>query len=157
MLLTINTDASFHPQLKYGAYAFWAICNDFKITKSDSFKTKCINPHDAEARCIINALKVVMSTQKHFTRIIINTDSLNAIAILTNDNTHIRRYIPDHMKHWKYLRNTYHLTVRNKNINIQFKHVKAHSGVNDARSFVNEWCDTEAKRNMWKKVNSLKN
>jgi len=28
----------------------------------------------------------------------------------------------------------------------EFRHVKAHSGKNDARSFVNEWCDKEAKK-----------
>lgn len=32
MLVTINTDASFHPLLKYGAYAFWAVGFTLKDT-----------------------------------------------------------------------------------------------------------------------------
>jgi ribonuclease HI len=158
MLVTINTDASFHPNLKYGAYAFWAICNDWKITKSGVFKTKCRNPDDAEARCIINALKIVLLPHNKITKIIVNTDSLNAIALITNDRVHIKKYISHNQQMWNYIRTAFHETMR-KNTNkatIEFRHVKAHSGVNDARSYVNEWCDAEAKRQMWSKVNSLK-
>lgn len=158
MLVTINTDASFHPQLKYGAFAFWAVCNDFKITKSGAFKTKCINPDDAEAKCMINALKVVLLAHKGITKIIVNTDSLNGIALIKNDKEHIKKYIGNNMKMWKHIRVSFNEVMR-QNINkaeIEYRHVKAHSGVNDKRSYVNEWCDAEAKRTMWRKVNSLK-
>lgn len=153
MLVTINTDASFHPSLKYGAYAFWAICNDFKITKSGVFRKKCINPDDAEAKCIINALTVILKAHKGISKIIINTDSLNAIAYLKNDKKHIRKYglIPNKGIEFSRL---FCLLV--KKTVIEFRHVKAHSGVDDARSYVNEWCDSESKRRMWSKVNSLK-
>ncbi len=59
-LVTITTDASFDLVLKFGAFAFWAKSDDFKTTKSGVFKSKCINSDDAEAKCIINALKVVL-------------------------------------------------------------------------------------------------
>jgi len=157
MLVTINTDASFHPKLKYGAYAFWAVCNDFKITKSGVFRKKCIDPDDAEAKCILNALTVILKAHKGITKIIINTDSLNATAYLKNDKKHVRRYGLSNSKLIQF-----HALFRQakadykKELTIEFRHVKAHTGVDDARSYVNEWCDAEAKRNMWKKVNSLK-
>lgn len=154
MLVTINTDASFHPILKHGAYAFWIISNDFKITKSGVFKDKCISPDDAEAKCIINALKVLLSTNNNnhnnINKIIINTDSLNAIALIKNDKDHIKRYIGKNIVRWKHIRIAYNnLLNKNKTI-IEFRHVKAHSNVNDKRSYVNEWCDSEAKKQLRK-------
>lgn len=41
MLVTINTDASFHPKYKVGAFAFWVVSNQFKITKSGYLKEMC--------------------------------------------------------------------------------------------------------------------
>ena len=148
MLVTINTDASFHSGLKYGAFAFWAICDDFKITKSGVFRSKCIDSNDAEARCIINALRVVVLAHKGITRIIVNTDSLNAIALITNDKIHLDRYIGKGRSRWKHILKAYHETIKGRSLKIEFRHVRAHSGVKDARSYVNEWCDLEAKRQL---------
>jgi len=156
MLVTINTDASFHPKLKYGAYAFWAICNDFKITKSGVFRKKCINSDDAEAKCILNALSVVLKSHKGITKLIINTDSLNATAYLKGDTKHINKYGLCKSKKQQF-RSIYISLLKQYGIklNIEFRHVKAHTNLNDSRSYVNEWCDSESKRNMWFKVNSL--
>ena len=157
MLVTINTDACFHSKLKYGGYAFWAVSNDFKITKSGSFRYKCVSPDDAEAKCIINALKVVLLAHSGITKIIINTDSLNATAVLKNDKNHIVRYARLNHKQICILQIAYKkILFQNKNnVLIEFRHVKAHSLKNDARSFVNEWCDVEAKKRMWSKINSM--
>jgi len=153
MLVTINTDASFHPSLKWGAYAFWAISNDFKITKSGVFRKKCTNPDDAESKCILNALTVVLKAHKGLTKIIINTDSLNAIAYLTNDRTHIKRYGLIGNKATEFNRLFILLRKSYVKIPIEFRHVKAHSGINDKRSYVNEWCDWEAKKQLKTKIN----
>lgn len=154
MICTINTDASFHPKLKWGAYAFWAISDRFKIQKYGGFRDKCLNPTDAEAKCIINALQVVLSSDKDITRIIINTDSLNSVSIFENHRNNINRYglhFGDHLRRkFKKI-----LIDYSSNVTVEFRHVKAHSNVDDARSYVNEWCDTHAKRKMWSKVNRL--
>jgi ribonuclease HI len=154
MLVTINTDASFHPSLKYGAYAFWAICDDFKITKSGVFRKKCQTPDDAEAKCIINALTVILKAHKGISKIIINTDSLNAIAYLTKDKNHILKYRLSMPKMRQFQQCLTLLPIRK--IEIEYRHVKAHSGVNDKRSYVNEWCDSEAKKQLRKIVLSKK-
>lgn len=157
MLVTLNTDASFHCQLKYGAYAFWAVCNEFKITKSGVFKSKCINPDDAEAKCIINALKIVLLAHNGITKVIVNTDSLNAIALLKYDIVHIKKYMGNNMKMWSHIRKAYNNVIhKNENrVIIEFRHVKAHTGINDKRSYVNEWCDAEAKRQLRSVSNQL--
>lgn len=152
MLVTINTDASFHPKLKYGAYAFWAVCNDFKITKSGVFRRLCQTPDDAEAKCIINALTVIIKAHKGISKIIINTDSLNAIAYLTKDVSHIIKYGLSHSKMRQFQQCLLMLPIGN--IKIEYRHVKAHSGIDDKRSYVNEWCDAEAKRQLRIKINN---
>lgn len=150
MLVTINTDASFHPYLKYGAYAFWAVCNDWKITKSGAFRKKCQTPDDAESKCIINALTVVLKAHKGITKIIINTDSLNAISYLTKDTKHIHRYGLSHSKMRQFQQCLTMLPIGK--IKIEYRHVKAHSGVDDKRSYVNEWCDAEAKKQLRRQI-----
>jgi ribonuclease HI len=150
MLVTLNTDASFHYQLKYGAYAFWAVSNQFKITKSGVFKSKCINPDDAEAKCIINALKIVLLAHNGITKVIVNTDSLNAIALLKYDKVHMKKYMGNNMKMWSHIRGAYNKVLhesKNKAV-IEFRHVKAHTGINDKRSYVNDWCDSDAKKQL---------
>ena len=151
MLVTINTDASFHPILKYGAYAFWAISNDFKITKSGVFRKKCKTPDDAEAKCIVNALTIIIKAHKGISRIIVNTDSLNAIAYLTNDKNHVSRYCLSSAKRRQFSKMLSELKSI-QNVKIEFRHVKAHSGISDKRSYVNEWCDKEAKKQLRKQV-----
>lgn len=96
--------------------------------------------------------KVTLTIQCLISRLIINTDSLNSIAILQNDRGHIKRY---GLQFGNMLRREFNKIVESypKDIKIEFRHVKAHSGVDDSRSFVNEWCDTNAKREMWSKVN----
>lgn len=158
MLVTINTDASFHPKLKYGAYAFWAICNDFKITKSGVFKSLCHNSDDAEAKCIINALQVVLSTNNNISSIIFNTDSLNAVSIIEGRKKDLKCYRKWYPSIHVPIRQKYLSIVSafqkkiNAPIKIEFRHVKAHSEIKDARSYVNEWCDSQAKQQLRKKV-----
>ena len=66
MIVTINTDASFHPEYSIGAYAFWIVCNQGKIVRSGELK-KAENSTDAEIRCIANALHCLK--RSHFTGI----------------------------------------------------------------------------------------
>jgi ribonuclease HI len=160
MLVTINTDASFDVNSKFGGYAFWITCDTFREKKSMWFKETCLDSDDSEARSILNALHYTISKDIKISKIIVNTDSLNAIAILTNDKRHIDKYLngkkKKRRKHWSSLRRVLNdlrkvAEAKGGNMNIEFRHVKAHSEVKDARSFVNEWCDLEAKKMMNKR------
>jgi ribonuclease HI len=155
MLCTITTDASFNPHHKVGGYAFWAVSNTFRITKSGVFKKPCRNPTDAEIKCIINALMVVLHGCEGVTKVIVNTDSMNAIHVLTHDIKAQNKFMGGVRPHNHY-RLSYHKvldTAKSKAV-IEFRHVKAHTENTDARSWVNDWCDKEAKKAMRKAVGS---
>lgn len=159
MLCTINTDASFHPKHKVGAYAFWSVSNSFKIQKAGYLQEFCIDSHDAEMKCIINAFYTVLNSGYKISKIIINTDSLNSIRVFENDKDAIKRWgLFKYKKHRKKFNE-----IRSKSskalffgLEIEFRHVKAHSNKKDARSYVNEWCDSNAKRFLWKRIHQLK-
>jgi ribonuclease HI len=155
MLVTVTTDASYHQTLNHGSYAFWAVCDNFRINKSGVFRNKCINPDDAEAMAIINALRIVLLLDRSIKKIIVNTDSLNAIALLRWDKKHIKKYISTDLAIWNHIRTAFKKLAL-KDINLIFRHVKAHSGVLDKRSFANEWCDGEAKRQLRKHTATLR-
>ena len=161
MLVTINTDASFHPEYKVGAFAFWVVCNEFRIQKAGYLRSLCKNPDEAEMNCIINALHQTLSNKVVFSKVIINTDSLNSIAIFKNDREHIKKYNLFNWKNKRKLFNKIRHDYNSKNsifqgIEIEFRHVKAHSNISNKRSYVNEWCDTNAKRFLWKRIHQLK-
>lgn len=159
MIVTINTDASFSKTHGVGAGAIWIVSNDFKIKYSSVLRSKTLNPTIAEAHTILNALHLVFRQNiSANTRVIINTDSMNAIYIFTTNKDMISKY---RIKGWKELQR--HLDkakslkpgVTDK-IHIEFRHVKAHVSTDTARTFVNEWCDQEAKRVLRKEINLKK-
>lgn len=140
--ITINTDASFHPIKKTSGYAFYIVCNLFKIQKGGHFKTEVPNILIAETKTIGNALSTVLA-QKELPKtklIVVNTDCQFAINLITNSNKKLARKIR------KIIRGL----EKKLDCRVEFRHVKSHSGVNDSRSWVNEWCDREAKRWMRK-------
>lgn len=141
MNITINTDASFCPHTKVGGFAFYIVCNQFKIQKAGEFKTLPKNSTEAEVMCIGNAIATLMVQElpENINYIIINTDSLNGIHNITMGGGKIYGKV-------RKLKNK--IKRVSKANRLEFRHVKAHSGAQDARSWVNEWCDTEAKKYM---------
>lgn len=147
MLVTINTDASFCGETKIGAYAFYLRSNTFLLKKSGVFREKCATSTDAEFKCIINATKVCLQQDKSITRLIINTDCKTSIAALTGLMTNkksIKRYAP--------LVAMFEKLVKKYNVEVSLRWVKGHAGNIDARSYVNEWCDKEAKKQLRSKI-----
>lgn len=153
--LTINTDASYSHKYKVGTYAFYIVCDLFKIQKSGYFKVKPKSPMDAEMMCMANAL-ATLNAQKELPvvkLIIINSDclySFEKIGLKKKNET--GRVVAKQLQQ-----------VRNKMAfrgvilpKFDFRHVKAHNGTPDARSYVNDWCDREAKKWMGYLLNKLK-
>lgn len=144
--ITINTDASWCSKTKVGGYAFYIICDLFRIRKSGSFQTPCLSSDEAEARCIANALHTLVS-QKELPEtdfIILNTDSMACIRKIGNHNDiKVYRIINECVTKLKS-----RLTKDEISPSFQARHVKAHTNKNDARSHVNKWCDTMAKQHM---------
>lgn len=158
MIVTINTDASFSKTHQIGSFAFWIVSNEFRIKQAGLLRKKVKRPEIAEFRCIINALHVLYNSDcSKVTRIIVNTDCLNVIHLVKNDKQAIERYrlkrdgFPELVKTLKTLKNQSKIPL----VPIELRHVKAHTGSSDARSYVNDWCDRKAKAALMEKINKL--
>lgn len=143
--ITINTDASFHPKHKVGGYAFTIVCDVFRIKISGIFKKEPRNITEAETMCIGNAIHTLLSqpSMPKCNVLVINTDCLPAIANIKKGKTTAGQTVGE----------LYKKAVTDTDAKKhEFRHVKAHSGVNDCRSYTNAWCDTEAKKQMKKSL-----
>lgn len=157
MIITVNTDASFFRREKRGSYAFWIVCDEFKIKKSGVLRDEVNQPEEAEFKCVINALNELFKkeTKRRVTKIVVNTDCLNVICCVANDEKSIKKYkLFKLMPLAKYLYKL-HKKSRLNNVPIDFRHVKAHNENIDARSFVNNWCDMAAKQALREHLNAI--
>jgi len=157
MIVTINTDASWHPKENYAGFAFWIVCDQGKFCHAGILKKRVMRPEIAEFKCIINAIYVLGKLNySNVNKIIINTDCLNVIHLIKKDKKAINMY----GLHWgKHLVLEYERLLKIQKIpknRFDFRHVKAHEEISTARQYVNDWCDKAAKEQMWKKVNSTK-
>lgn len=147
--MTINTDASFDPNTKRAAWAYWIKSHD-QLFKASGVIPTASNSSTAELIGISQAIAKVKSFvesewgedfPKERITLYINTDSTWAISALE------RKY--KNSKHQKFVNK---ILRRIPNFDIQPRHVKAHNGTADARSWVNDWCDKEAKARLRKSL-----
>lgn len=141
--ITINTDASWDQKTRVGGYAYWIVCDAFKSNGSGVFKSRPANPTDAELMAIGNAIVSLlnMPTDEFPTCkwLVLNTDSTSAKKrIGTRTDATAKRVA----ELWD------SLVEKSCATRHEIRHVKAHSGKDDARSWVNEWCDGQAKAKM---------
>jgi ribonuclease HI len=142
--ITINTDASWHPKHKVGGYAFYIVCDLFKIQKGGMFKVHPKSSQDAELMCMANALHTLLC-QKELPStkiIVVNSDALFAFEKIGLKKEGTGKAVAKILKQLRHA-TSYKDVIMPK---FDFRHVKAHNGTNDARSWVNDWCDKEAKK-----------
>ena len=158
-IITINTDASFSQYHSRGSYAFWISSDEGKFLKSGMLKDKVVDATMSEMKCIYNAFYFIKKFNVHIgcNKIIVNTDSLNSIHFFKNDEKAIKRYGLESKQH-KVLSQKLLTYIKNNftNIDIEFRHVKAHEHTNSARNLVNDWCDKECKKHMGDFLNKIK-
>lgn len=150
MIVTINTDASHSAKYNCASFAFWAVCNQGKIVKSGVFKNDVKGSSYAEFMCVVNALHAVLNHTQWtgIDKIIINTDCLHVVHLI-NDRKSV---LPAKRK----IKDAYNKLLRNKGIEVVCRHVKAHTTKDDARSWVNRWCDKEAKQYLIRAIQNKK-
>lgn len=159
MIVTVNTDASYSDKYKRGTYAFWIVCNEFRMQSSGALKNPLGRSEMAEFQCIINALHFLFSvpTKRQITKIFLNTDCLNVIHLVNDDKAAINKY---KLEGWgKSLVNKYKKTIKAYGIiteQVEFRHVKAHVEIDSSRSYVNDWLDKAAKKEMGDLLLTLK-
>lgn len=145
--ITINTDASYHPTQKVGGYAFYIVCDNFKIQFSGAFKSKIDNPINAELMCIANALSYLLMIEDlpKTQMIVVNSDCVRGMEkIGLKSNNKYGRIVAQKMRKLKQ-RMAYRQVLLPI---VEYRHVKAHTNITDSRSWVNDWCDKNAKIKM---------
>lgn len=157
MNITITTDASFSSKYKRGTYAFFITSNLGRMSQAGALRKSCRSPSEAEIKCIINALTFVRNNKELFDKcknVYVNTDSMNSIHIWNDDRQLIIRYklFKLSLQLNKLIRK---LKKDYRKKSIELRHVKGHSGVNDKRSYVNEFCDKAAKVEMGILINKI--
>lgn len=142
--ITINTDASYNLQHGVGAYAFYIVCDNFRIMVGGKLKN-CKSSVDAEMMAIGNALHTLgKHPQLPTTKlIVINTDCTGAMErIKLKSHNEVGRNVARVLRQLRQ-KTSWRNAIMPK---YEFRHVKAHNGIPDSRSFANDWCDKEAKK-----------
>ncbi len=150
--VTINTDASFCPIKKVGSYAFIIRSNKFNLRRSGILKANVSNSSEAERMAILNAMHCLTKVNISSKLLVINTDSEITIRHYNRNkelgSSKIKRIIKRREKPslgFNLVLAKRRLQRLGKIKEFSLRHVKAHSGVGDARSYNNRWCDKQAK------------
>lgn len=136
MRATVITDASFCNATKKAGWAAWIVIDGVRHKKYGAFKNKVDRSDLAELYAAWNG--IFIARQLGATSILLQTDCRAAIQLLSGG-------VSDRQKRYmKRLRKKKQLDMSG----VTFKHVKGHTDTNDARSYVNRWCDEMAKTAM---------
>lgn len=143
MHVTIICDASFCDQYKVAGYGYWIACSRNKVGGSGVVNIEVENNNTAEMMAMANTLwhgSELLVIEKGDS-ILIQTDCTSAIAKLQGKQ-------PCKTEQEKTVYRYFHSTAKKLKLQIAFKHVKGHSGIDDSRSVANKMCDRRAKRAM---------
>lgn len=139
---TVITDASHCSDTQTGGWAAWVRVSgiDYPIKKYDSIKGAVENPSDAEMLAAVNG--IWLAKKFGATHILVQSDC-KAVCYAIDGKLKSSRAI----KFWKNAVvssgvNDVHLTA---------KHVAGHTNIQDARSYVNRWCDRKSRQKMREK------
>ena len=149
--VTIICDASFCPVTGAGGWAARASGSLGKRNFAASFKSVSKSPELAEMQAIVNALHTAINAGivcPGF-KVLIQTDCKGAITKFSNPTTYTELdYTTD--------TNLYCSILRRFCLTVSFKHVKAHVAIKDVRTWVQDWCDENAKSHMRRMRRKLK-
>lgn len=132
--LTVFSDGSYDHRSKMGGYAFFVRDDKTIIKLSFPMKWPVDRSQDVELFAMCHAIQHAVNQLPHMEGdvIVAQTDCLNVIQIFERKSDLGAKSILD--------------LVVSRGLQLRFKHVKAHTGADDRRSWVNRWCDYAAKR-----------
>ena len=136
---TVITDASFCHETRAAGWAAYVRVDTMAnpVRMSAAFKSPLVNSAEAELLAAVNGLW--LATQRGADQLLLQTD---CIAVVTIVNGRSRKGL---------LRLKFAAACEAAGLDpeiITARHVKGHSGVLDARSHVNRWCDRHARAAM---------
>lgn len=134
-LVTLFTDASWLPKENIGSWGYWAKHNGRSVSGGGRFKTPVYSSNEAEWKAVANALDYLSRTGF----------AINNHAILIQlDNMHVVR---QNAKGAREIAAREHIRqLKEKHSwRLIYRHVKGHQLNLDARSYINNLCDTIAR------------
>ena len=131
---TVITDASYCHATGVAGWAAWVKSSTFCKMKHGVL-IPCANSAEAELYAAMNGIWFPVNAGA--TSILLQSDNMQVVNALNDEggkwmNSLWRRIKAEHFR----------------DIKVRAKHVKGHTNVQDARSFVNRWCDSKAKEHM---------
>jgi hypothetical protein len=150
-LITVFADASHWGDA--GGYAYWARGDNQRIQGSGAWP--CPNISEAETVGLAVALMISLDrlTIEDYGSIVLQSDSLDALTCFRDmgfgkqaksSDRRLHQFTPYNDIQKAFVRKAGGM-AKERGLSIWLKHVKGHSGKDEARSWVNEWCDREAK------------
>jgi ribonuclease HI len=143
MRVTIISDASRCMQTGAAGYGFWVASARARFAGGGPFRESTPSVEVAESLAICNAISVAISrgAVQPGDEVLIQTDCLNAIDILSGKRTSLREAEGVAFNFLQNVRTAHNLTLA-------FRHVKGHSTLPGARYTTNRLCDKRAKAGM---------
>lgn len=131
MRATVITDASFCHTSKAGGWAAWiAYDGGPKGQHSGMFRSRPPNSGTAELQAALNG--IWLAYQNGARDILVQTDCTSIVHAVQGVGGYANDYAVAKREHFPQAK-------------VRAKHVKGHSDTQDARSWCNRWCDTQAK------------
>lgn len=135
MKATVITDASFCLKTRYAGWAVWIVLDGGeRIKKYGAFKSKPQGSNEAEWWAALNG--VFLACKHGATEILLQSDNTYVIDRINKKPSYHNKFL------------------EKRDINdvlIMARHVKGHTQRQDARSYVNRWCDHNARTAMRQK------
>ena len=145
LLVTIYTDASFkkdHGKF-HASFAMYAKCKHGILTKSLPISIQVENATEAEAYGCYIAIKLCKQKWNDMKIAFVNTDSQQTCIKMWPFK--YRQKVGGSDKFNSIIKSMKEY-CKDNNIEHRFKHVKAHTNGTDIRSWLNDWCDKNAKK-----------
>jgi ribonuclease HI len=148
--LTVFTDASFCPFTKAGGGAFWSRYEDLKVKESFPL-TDVANPSEAELVTAVHALHRLYHYQSLRESLLYGTKTR---VVLVVDCYYVKRAFEGKQVVANPIIRANLESILQAKVKddwaLKVNHVPAHTNNTDARTWVNSWCDREAKKHMRK-------
>ncbi len=143
MNATLVVDASYCQTTKVGAYAFWFASSEQKFPGKGVFKNPLPDNVCAEMQGIVNALYIAFrcTGMRKGDKLVILTDCEPAIQAFTG----LRKLFKEPEVKAK---RVFDEMAEHSGVDIEFRHVKAHTTRTEARFLANAACDRIARQEM---------
>ncbi len=139
MWVTVYTDAAYNSGQGFAAIAYYIRCDRGLIKEGQELAFDSVRDNnEAEMIAIEKALQRSFIEWKGIYGIQVNTDSMVSRDVL--------KYRARKSKKYSSIQNQVNSLMENNSCYLKIKHVTAHQNDDGIRTWLNNWCDAEAKK-----------